>query len=69
MTDALHHILPPDPREAVSDAYRQLACEERPGNPYAVPFDPRVVPGSGIRRLIGFAAFILFVVLAFGLAA
>jgi hypothetical protein len=34
-------VLPPDPRESVRDSYRTLETEDRPGNPYDTPFDPR----------------------------
>lgn len=34
-------MLPPDPRDSVRDRYRELETEDRPSNPYDVPFDPR----------------------------
>lgn len=39
MTDL--RIIPADPREAVRDVYRRFASEDRPGDPWAMPFDPR----------------------------
>lgn len=39
MTDL--RIIPADPREAVRDRYRDLACQDRPGDPNIIPFDPR----------------------------
>ena len=47
MTDL--RIIPADPRDAARDTYRRFACEDRPGDPWAVPFDPRRVPLNLIR--------------------
>lgn len=47
MTDL--RIIPADPRDAARDTYRRFACEDRPGDPWATPFDPRRMPVNLIR--------------------
>lgn len=42
MTDL--RIIPADPRDAARDTYRRFACEDRPGDPWATPFDARATP-------------------------
>lgn len=42
MTDL--RIIPADPCEAARDAYRRFACEDRPGDPWATPFDANAKP-------------------------
>ena len=39
MTDL--RIIPAEPFAAARDRYRKLATEDRPGDPWAVPFDAR----------------------------
>lgn len=39
--EALDRIVPADPCEAVRARYAEFATEERPGDPWAVPFDAR----------------------------
>lgn len=42
--EALDRIVPADPCEAVRARYAEFATEERPGDPWAVPFDARDEP-------------------------
>ena len=42
--EALDRIIPVDPCEAVRARYADLACEDRPGDPWAEPFDARDQP-------------------------
>ena len=42
--EALDRIIPVDPCEAVRARYADLACEDRPGDPWAEPFDAREEP-------------------------
>lgn len=42
MTDL--RIIPADPRDLARDTYRRLACEDRPGDPWAMPFDANAKP-------------------------
>jgi len=60
---ALERCIPADPREAVRDRYRDLATQDRPGDPCAVPFDARRVPfrqSFGGSILIGLAGVMVF---------
>lgn len=55
------HILPPDPRDRVRDAYHELECQDRPGSPWEVPFDPRPSRTAfWIRTTVQAAVLILF---------
>lgn len=49
MTMAELRTIPSHPWEAVRERYRELAAQVRPGDPRAVPFEPRRVPVNLIR--------------------
>lgn len=49
MTMADYRIIPSHPWEAVRERYRELAAQVRPGDPRAVPFEPRRLPVNLIR--------------------
>lgn len=54
--DAFDRIIPGDPREAVRARYADLAADDRPGDPWAEPFDARDEPARFIFWLaVGFA--------------
>lgn len=42
--DALDRIVEPEPFAAVRARYAEFACEDRPGDPWAEPFDARDQP-------------------------
>jgi len=59
MSMADYRIIPSHPWEAVRERYRELASQVRPGDPRAVPFEPRRTRFA-IRTAIQFAACALF---------
>lgn len=56
MTMAELRTIPSHPWEAVRERYRELAAQVRPGDPRAVPFEPRRVPVNLIRVSLQLAA-------------
>lgn len=42
--EAIDRIVEPEPFAAVRARYADLACDDRPGDPWAVPFDAREEP-------------------------
>ncbi|WP_313014596.1 hypothetical protein [Brevundimonas sp.] len=42
MTDL--RIIPDEPWAEARDTYRRFACEDRPGDPWAIPFDANAKP-------------------------
>ena len=59
MTMAELRTIPSHPWEAVRERYRELAAQVRPGDPRAVPFEPRR-RRFAVRTAIQFAACALF---------
>lgn len=56
MTMAELRTIPSHPWEAVRERYRELAVQVRPGDPRAVPFEPRRLPVNLIRVSLQLAA-------------
>lgn len=56
MTMADYRIIPSHPWEAARERYRELAAQVRPGDPRAVPFEPRRLPVNLIRVSLQFVA-------------
>lgn len=56
MTMAELRTIPSHPWEAVRERYRDLAAQVRPGDPRAVPFEPRRPPVNLIRVSLQLAA-------------
>jgi hypothetical protein len=54
-------VIPADPLDAVRDRYRELECEERPGDPWLVEFDPAREPFRIIPHVPAFLVALLVI--------
>lgn len=59
MTDL--RVIPAEPWAEARERYRELACEDRPGDPWSVPFMPRRSAGWWIGNVASASACTLFV--------